>query len=86
MKSVILALLVVLVVGHSEALKCNKCITSHCSRSTETCSGSDQVCIFFRFDPPGNRYFQRCSSAAECQRFMHSRIGTGFCCSSDLCN
>ncbi|CAB1442973.1 unnamed protein product, partial [Pleuronectes platessa] len=51
MKSVILALLVVLVVGHSEALKCNCSVSSLCSGSIQTCSGSDQVCISFRFTP-----------------------------------
>ncbi|XP_034427427.1 uncharacterized protein LOC117753450 isoform X2 [Hippoglossus hippoglossus] len=86
MKSVILALLVVLVVGHSEALRCNCGGKTQCSSRIQTCSGSDQVCASIRFNHPANRYFQRCSSAADCRTMMRSGIGTGLCCNYDLCN
>ncbi|XP_034427431.1 uncharacterized protein LOC117753451 isoform X2 [Hippoglossus hippoglossus] len=86
MKAVILALLVVLVVGHSEALVCNCGGRTPCSGITETCSALDHVCLNIRFNSPPNRYFQRCSSAADCRTMMRSGIGTGLCCSSDLCN
>ncbi|XP_034427429.1 lymphocyte antigen 6D-like isoform X4 [Hippoglossus hippoglossus] len=86
MKSVILALLVVLVVGHSEALRCNCGGKTQCSSRIQTCSGSDQVCASIRFNHPATGYFQSCYPAGGCQNLIRSGIGTGSCCSYDLCN
>ncbi|CAB1436001.1 unnamed protein product, partial [Pleuronectes platessa] len=77
MKSVILALLVVLVVSHSEALTCNCSASSMCSGSIHNCSGSDQVCIYFMFKIPALGYFKRCIGAVPQWRsfFVAGKLG-----------
>ncbi|XP_049916613.1 CD59 glycoprotein-like [Epinephelus moara] len=85
MKTVILALLVLLVVSQGEALRCYCGGRTHCSGRVQTCSGSNQVCarITFVFD---NSYFQSCYNARACRRVINTRGISGRCCSSDLCN
>ncbi|KAG7507488.1 hypothetical protein JOB18_035596 [Solea senegalensis] len=76
MKTVIVALLVVLVVSHSEALRCNCGGRTNCpSSGTQTCSGSNKVCINFRFTNTDLGYFRSCYSAFDCSRLCTARRG-----------
>ncbi|KAG7507355.1 hypothetical protein JOB18_031482 [Solea senegalensis] len=86
MKTVIVVLLVGLVVSHSEALRCYCGGNSICSSSTQTCSGSNQVCISFVFSQPGIGYFKNCYKAFDCAKLINSALGFGRCCQTDLCN
>uniref|UniRef100_A0A3B4VID6 UPAR/Ly6 domain-containing protein n=1 Tax=Seriola dumerili TaxID=41447 RepID=A0A3B4VID6_SERDU len=87
MKTVILTLLVVLVVSHSEALRCYCGGLRHCSGSVETCSGSNQVCagVIIQAGSTVN-YFKGCYKSGDCERLNNPPTTTSRCCRTDLCN
>uniref|UniRef100_A0A3Q3WL69 UPAR/Ly6 domain-containing protein n=1 Tax=Mola mola TaxID=94237 RepID=A0A3Q3WL69_MOLML len=87
MKTVILALFVLLVVGQSEALRCNCGGMKQCSRPVETCYGSNNVCasvIIFAGSMP--RHFRGCMSSQNCMKLTLMGLSVATCCSSDQCN
>ncbi|KAG7506945.1 hypothetical protein JOB18_019486 [Solea senegalensis] len=86
MKTVIVALLVVLVVSHSEALRCNCAGKAPCAFSQQNCYGLNQVCARMTFNPPGSGSFKSCYNARACANLISSGKASGRCCSSDLCN
>uniref|UniRef100_A0A3P8VBX1 UPAR/Ly6 domain-containing protein n=1 Tax=Cynoglossus semilaevis TaxID=244447 RepID=A0A3P8VBX1_CYNSE len=86
MKTVMVALLMVLVVSHSEALKCKCGGKRRCSGSTETCHGSNPVCASITFTGPSPGYFRGCYDRNDCRMLSSSPVSTGYCCSTDLCN
>ncbi|KAK5850918.1 hypothetical protein PBY51_001754 [Eleginops maclovinus] len=87
MKTVILALMVLVVFSQGEALKCY-CggTTKICSGRVETCS-SNQVCgsIIIQVGPHVS-HFKGCMNANDCRRLSSSQVTSGSCCSRDLCN
>ncbi|KAI4807501.1 hypothetical protein KUCAC02_027307 [Chaenocephalus aceratus] len=89
MKTVILALLVLVVVSQGEALRCYCGGTSKvCSSGRiETCHGFKQVCgsIVIHAGPHVS-FFKSCMSADSCRQMSHSQVSSGSCCSQDLCN
>uniref|UniRef100_A0A8D3BE06 UPAR/Ly6 domain-containing protein n=1 Tax=Scophthalmus maximus TaxID=52904 RepID=A0A8D3BE06_SCOMX len=86
MKPVILVLLVVLVVSHSEALRCYCGGRRQCSGNVETCRGSGYVCASVIFTSPEPSYFKGCYTSSGCQMLSHSSVSHGTCCSTELCN
>ncbi|KAI4807495.1 hypothetical protein KUCAC02_027301 [Chaenocephalus aceratus] len=94
MKTVILALLVLVVVSQGEALRCYKkgCLSIYeeCSSiRIETCTGSNQVCGIINGSDGHRRYhMRRCMKADECTHQSNSGIAYSYgrCCSRDLCN
>ncbi|KAI9526370.1 hypothetical protein NQZ68_039978 [Dissostichus eleginoides] len=88
MKTMILALVVLVVVSQGEALMCHCGGTSKiCSSRVETCNGFNQVCgsIVLRAGPHVS-YFKSCMSADSCRQLSRSAVSSGSCCSRDLCN
>ncbi|XP_008296713.1 toxin 3FTx-Oxy5-like [Stegastes partitus] len=85
MKTLILALLLLVVVSQSEALRCYCGGRKICSSKTETCYGTDQVCasIVFHFDATSA---QGCYSASNCRLMNQPGLITTSCCTTDLCN
>ncbi|XP_031698289.1 phospholipase A2 inhibitor and Ly6/PLAUR domain-containing protein [Anarrhichthys ocellatus] len=87
MKTVILALLVLVVVSQGEALRCNCGGTARCSQRVETCSGNNPVCASIILQAGSNvSYFKRCMKENDCRLLLISHSASGFCCSTDLCN
>ncbi|XP_059181304.1 CD59 glycoprotein-like [Centropristis striata] len=88
MKTVILALLVLLVVSQGEALRCYCGGTSkRCSSRVETCSGSNPVCASITLTAgPIVSYFQSCYRESDCRSLLRQSYASGRCCKSDLCN
>uniref|UniRef100_A0AAQ4R2T8 UPAR/Ly6 domain-containing protein n=1 Tax=Gasterosteus aculeatus aculeatus TaxID=481459 RepID=A0AAQ4R2T8_GASAC len=87
MKTVILALLVLVVVSQGEALRCNCGGASKCSGRIETCSGFNPVCASMILQA-GSRvsYFKRCMKESDCRLLLNTNVASGHCCSTDLCN
>ncbi|KAK5906016.1 hypothetical protein CgunFtcFv8_001919 [Champsocephalus gunnari] len=88
MKTVIRALLVLVVVSQGEALRCRCEGSKICSSGRiETCHGFKQVCgsIVTRAGPHVS-FFKSCMSADSCRQMSHSQVSSGYCCSQDLCN
>uniref|UniRef100_A0A8C2X699 Uncharacterized protein n=1 Tax=Cyclopterus lumpus TaxID=8103 RepID=A0A8C2X699_CYCLU len=88
MKTVILALLVLVVVSQGEALRCNCGGTSRrCSGPVETCSGFNPVCARISLHAGSHfSYFKSCMKELDCRMLINSSVGSGSCCSTDLCN
>ncbi|XP_044033555.1 uncharacterized protein si:dkeyp-80c12.8 isoform X2 [Siniperca chuatsi] len=86
MKTVIVALLVLLVVSQGEALKCYCGGLKHCLNPAETCHGLNDVCAKVTFSAGfTGSYFQGCVKAIECM--IENRRGvSATCCSRNLCN
>uniref|UniRef100_A0A3B5ACK6 Toxin 3FTx-Oxy5-like n=1 Tax=Stegastes partitus TaxID=144197 RepID=A0A3B5ACK6_9TELE len=87
MKTLILALLLLVVVSQSEALRCYCGGRKICSSKTETCYGTDQVCAsivfhFGKYQPE----FSGCYSASNCRLMNQPGLITTSCCTTDLCN
>ncbi|KAI9526375.1 hypothetical protein NQZ68_039983 [Dissostichus eleginoides] len=88
MKTMILALVVLVVVSQGEALMC------HCggtykigSSRVETCNGFNQVCGSIVIHAgPNVSYFKGCMGADDCAGLSRSEVSSGSCCSRDLCN
>ncbi|KAK9530337.1 hypothetical protein VZT92_011843 [Zoarces viviparus] len=88
MKTVILAILLLVVVSQGEALRCN-CggTTKICSRRVETCSGFNPVCASVIIQAgPHVSYFKSCMKENDCRQLISSSVASGSCCSTDLCN
>ncbi|KAL7372536.1 hypothetical protein ABVT39_018057 [Epinephelus coioides] len=85
MKTVILALVVLLVVSQGEALRCYCGGRTDCSDRIQTCSGSNQVCAYIIFHHDYS-YFQSCYNEDDCRLLSQSPVTSGSCCSTDLCN
>uniref|UniRef100_A0A3Q1BT88 UPAR/Ly6 domain-containing protein n=1 Tax=Amphiprion ocellaris TaxID=80972 RepID=A0A3Q1BT88_AMPOC len=80
MKTVIVALLVLVVVSQSEALRCYCGGLTRCSSSTQTCSGNANACANV------NR-FQSCYNYDDCMRLKQLPQAVYVnCCMTDLCN
>uniref|UniRef100_A0A8C4F757 Uncharacterized protein n=1 Tax=Dicentrarchus labrax TaxID=13489 RepID=A0A8C4F757_DICLA len=87
MKTVILALFVLLAVSQSEGLRCNCGGLKQCSSPVETCYGSNNVCasvIIYAGSRPS--YFKGCMTSNECMRMNHPGISSASCCRTDQCN
>ncbi|AWP17756.1 putative ras-related protein Rab-5C-like [Scophthalmus maximus] len=79
MKPVILVLLVVLVVSHSEALRCYCGGRRQCSGNVETCRGSGYVCASVIFTSPAHGLSVRSDNQLEHDDFLvipTSRVGS----------
>ncbi|KAK9530336.1 hypothetical protein VZT92_011843 [Zoarces viviparus] len=85
MKTVILAILLLVVVSQGEALRCNCGGTARCSGRVQDCYGNNQACASFILQSGSSvSYFKRCMKESDC-RIMSSYV-SGSCCSTDLCN
>ncbi|KAL6094962.1 uncharacterized protein ACO6RY_16258 [Pungitius sinensis] len=88
MKTVVLALLVLVVVSQGEALRC------YCGGASKTCSGRFDICSGINpvcasmFLQAGSRVtsFKRCMKETDCRLLLSTNVATGRCCSTDLCN
>ncbi|KAM4623479.1 lymphocyte antigen 6D-like [Polymixia lowei] len=88
MKTVILAVLVLVAVGQGEGLRCNNCLGSGCTNRVETCRNAYDVCARVFYLPPMRpNYFKRCMKESDC-RLLQSQpdLMTVTCCNMDLCN
>uniref|UniRef100_A0A3Q2V4G8 UPAR/Ly6 domain-containing protein n=3 Tax=Haplochromini TaxID=319058 RepID=A0A3Q2V4G8_HAPBU len=87
MKTVIVAVLVLLVISQSDALKCYCGGLRHCPNSVETCHGFNNVCtsaIIYAGSTP--RYFKGCMKSNDCRIMNQPGVSSATCCSADLCN
>ncbi|XP_044194136.1 lymphocyte antigen 6D-like [Thunnus albacares] len=87
MKTVILALLVLLVISQGEALRCHCVRDRDCSGPIQTCTGPTDVCYFAVAYIPDLTIARGCTPANECRtmRFSDHVVSSG-CCRGDLCN
>uniref|UniRef100_UPI0037E9493D toxin 3FTx-Oxy5-like n=1 Tax=Semicossyphus pulcher TaxID=241346 RepID=UPI0037E9493D len=89
MKTVIVALLVVLVVSQGESLKCHCAGPARpCPGPVETCPGSHTMCgnVIIYSISPDSFFFQGCMEPQECRGLDNPGISSATCCSTDLCN
>ncbi|KAK7893561.1 hypothetical protein WMY93_022713 [Mugilogobius chulae] len=86
----ILAVLLVLSIGISEALKCNRCVPSTprgtCHTTVETCSRPDEVCASAVSTGIISSYFKRCMKASDAHILDSSPYYKVFTCTTDRCN
>ncbi|TDG97947.1 hypothetical protein EPR50_G00213510 [Perca flavescens] len=87
MKTVILALLVLLVVSHGEALTCWCGGLRKCAGRTEVCSGSNDVCASVRFAqyPANKNNFWGCYTESNCRKLNYPGVASCTSCRTDLC-
>ncbi|KAI9526377.1 hypothetical protein NQZ68_039985 [Dissostichus eleginoides] len=87
MKTVILALVVLVVVSQSEALECYCAGARTCPDRTETCKGLDQVCVRASVSVADGRYsnyFMGCWLEEGCKELNKPGGYSGSCCTQDL--
>ncbi|XP_060884318.1 lymphocyte antigen 6D-like [Labrus mixtus] len=88
MKTVVVALLVLLVISQGESLKC-KCggPARPCQSPVETCPASQPFCgnVIIPSAAPGY-FYQGCMEPRECRGLDNPGISTTTCCTTDLCN
>ncbi|XP_078019813.1 uncharacterized protein LOC144459473 [Epinephelus lanceolatus] len=85
MKTVILALVVLLVVSQGEALTCWCGGIRSCSGRTETCSISEDVCASVSFHQFPRNNFHGCYSEDACRRLNHPGVVSCRYCKTDMC-
>ncbi|XP_078019773.1 uncharacterized protein LOC144459454 isoform X1 [Epinephelus lanceolatus] len=85
MKTVILALVVLLVVSQGEALKCLCGGRTRCPGRHQTCTGPNQVCAYFAYHFDYG-FIQRCNDADDCREALYYGQATVKCCKTNLCN
>ncbi|KAK2900461.1 hypothetical protein Q8A67_008576 [Cirrhinus molitorella] len=89
MKTLLVALVLVLMLNYGSALKCNHCVPNggtRCTLTQETCGFGKDACIAARFNFPPFMGFRRCSSMTECLILQSNTAMKAKCCQSDLCN
>ncbi|XP_054624037.1 short neurotoxin 3-like [Dunckerocampus dactyliophorus] len=86
MKTVILALLVLLVVCEGEALRCHCEGRRYCEGDVETCVGLTSACGSVTFFFPISSYSKGCMEMSDCHRMNQPGVSTATCCTTDLCN
>uniref|UniRef100_A0A3Q2V230 Lymphocyte antigen 6D-like n=2 Tax=Haplochromini TaxID=319058 RepID=A0A3Q2V230_HAPBU len=89
MKTVMLAVLLLLAVSQSEALECHCGGQKFCSRPVETCSSSNDVCSTLVITSGTNACWaasRGCLKSLACRILNRPPVMTASCCSSDLCN
>uniref|UniRef100_A0A3Q1FH01 UPAR/Ly6 domain-containing protein n=1 Tax=Acanthochromis polyacanthus TaxID=80966 RepID=A0A3Q1FH01_9TELE len=87
MKTVVLALLVLVVVSQSEALRCYCGGLRDCPNSIETCYGDANTCVsaIITAGSHVNR-FKGCYRFRDCLVINRPPYSTASCCMTDLCN
>uniref|UniRef100_A0A3Q1JHJ8 Uncharacterized protein n=1 Tax=Anabas testudineus TaxID=64144 RepID=A0A3Q1JHJ8_ANATE len=87
MKTVILALLVLLVVNQSEGLRCRCGGKKICSSPIETCTPLADACGSIIITAGSMPSFSRgCVSSRDCMRMNYPGISSCHSCGFDLCN
>uniref|UniRef100_A0A3Q1FN87 UPAR/Ly6 domain-containing protein n=1 Tax=Acanthochromis polyacanthus TaxID=80966 RepID=A0A3Q1FN87_9TELE len=88
MKTVVLALLVLVVVSQSEALRCYCGGMTQCQSSTQTCSSNANACASVVMTLGSNvNHFQSCYNYNDCMRLKQlPQTAYAHCCTTDLCN
>uniref|UniRef100_A0A8C4ELN5 Uncharacterized protein n=1 Tax=Dicentrarchus labrax TaxID=13489 RepID=A0A8C4ELN5_DICLA len=87
MKTVILALFVLLAVSQSEALKCNCGGLNKCSSPVETCYRSSDSCVtVIMYDESRPNFFKGCISSDLCTFMNRPGKSSSSCCRGDQCN
>ncbi|XP_027144930.1 neurotoxin 3FTx-RI isoform X1 [Larimichthys crocea] len=87
MKTVILALLVLMAVSQTEALKCNCAGLRGCPKPVETCYNENEVCGSVTFSSASNpSFFKGCMPLRDCVLMNRQGASTARCCKTDQCN
>ncbi|KAI4807499.1 hypothetical protein KUCAC02_027305 [Chaenocephalus aceratus] len=87
MKTVIVALFVLLAVSQSEALRCHCGGLQTCGSSQDSCFGRIWVCAkVINIVGSNPNFLQGCLSATDCMMLNRPGISSSSCCSTDLCN
>uniref|UniRef100_A0A3Q3MMR7 Snake toxin/toxin-like domain-containing protein n=1 Tax=Mastacembelus armatus TaxID=205130 RepID=A0A3Q3MMR7_9TELE len=87
MKTVLVALFLLVVVSQSEALKCYCGGARHCSDYIENCTPLTNACgsiIIYVGSRP--TYSKGCMNMRDCAILNHPGISSASCCGTDLCN
>ncbi|XP_066578132.1 CD59 glycoprotein [Amia ocellicauda] len=88
--SLIVAAVLLLALSCGDALRCYKCLAGgsgqRCTRTVETCLGSNDACVSAIFLPPTSGFFQRCGKSSECALYSTTNLIQARCCNRDLCN
>ncbi|XP_063063776.1 CD59B glycoprotein-like [Engraulis encrasicolus] len=90
MKTLLVAVLLMLAVANALALQCRHCVPStpgaRCTVTTETCRSDMDACVAAVFTSPPYSYFQRCIKMSDCMLLQMSPYIKANCCQTDLCN
>uniref|UniRef100_A0A7N6BMH1 UPAR/Ly6 domain-containing protein n=1 Tax=Anabas testudineus TaxID=64144 RepID=A0A7N6BMH1_ANATE len=87
MKTVILALLVLLVVNQNEGLRCYCGGNNICLNHIETCPDSANICgSIIIYAGPKPSHYTRCMSSSDCAAMTYRGISKCYGCGTDLCN
>ncbi|CAN9509132.1 unnamed protein product [Ophioblennius macclurei] len=87
MKTLIVAVVVLLVVSQSEALECICGGLRRCSGPVETCYDSETVCASVIHSVGGRtRSTQSCMKERDCRMINRLGASSAYCCYTDRCN
>ncbi|XP_031418708.1 CD59 glycoprotein [Clupea harengus] len=90
MKTLILAVVLLLAVTSGFALDCNRCVPlkpgGTCTVTTETCPPEKDACAAAKFLSAPFSHFQKCISMSDCQMLQTNSYINIKCCQKDLCN
>ncbi|KAM3866265.1 uncharacterized protein ly97.3 [Diretmus argenteus] len=90
MKLLVLALAVVLVCTHGEALSCHRCVPKtpggSCELSVETCKPEKDGCAATKFLRAPYSKYQKCMALSDCEMLKMNAYIDIQCCNDDMCN
>ncbi|KAF7692500.1 CD59 glycoprotein [Silurus meridionalis] len=90
MRSLVLALVLVLLVSSGMALECHQCLPKKAGGACEifsmTCPAKKDACVAAKFTRAPYGHYQKCTTMADCQLLKLNAYMKVNCCQDDLCN
>ncbi|KAM9791805.1 uncharacterized protein ACBT44_019798 [Syngnathus typhle] len=90
MKSLALALSIMLLLAAGEALICHRCVPKqageNCELTEEACKPGKDSCAAAKFQTLPFGQYQKCMALSDCQMLQRNSFIQIKCCGSDLCN
>ncbi|XP_060761337.1 CD59 glycoprotein [Neoarius graeffei] len=90
MRSLVVALVLVLLVASGTALDCYHCqprkAGGACEITTLTCPAEKDACVAAKFTKAPYGHYQRCTAMADCELLKRNAYIKVKCCQNDLCN
>ncbi|KAG7319796.1 hypothetical protein KOW79_016939 [Hemibagrus wyckioides] len=90
MRSLVFAIVLVLLVASGSALDCYHCQPKKageaCEVTTLTCPEKKDACVAVKFTKAPYGHYQKCTAMADCELLKLNAYMNVKCCQNDLCN